>query len=133
MSERDLTRQERDWGILYERISKLLQQFGKVDAIGEGDYWLIDENWGFDQHKVEVQNLNLLDPKIVKSLQTLLGGFPDWEIMIAVALPGTEGIWPAMGLVIRRDEIIDGLQRQYFPKEFQNVRYEGSRPGTDRD
>jgi hypothetical protein len=32
-----------------------------------------------------------------------------------------------MGLVIRDDEIVDGLQRQYFPREFQTIKYEGSR------
>jgi hypothetical protein len=38
-----------------------------------------------------------------------------------------------MGLTIRDHEIIDGLQRQYFPREFQSIRYRGSRPGTERD
>jgi hypothetical protein len=30
-------------------------------------------------------------------------------------------------------EIIDGLQRQYFPKEFQNIEYVGARPDTVKD
>ena len=33
-----------------------------------------------------------------------------------------------MGLIVSGDEIVDGLQRQYLSKEFQNVEYEGSRP-----
>jgi hypothetical protein len=32
-----------------------------------------------------------------------------------------------MGLYIRPHEIIDGLQRRYFPKEFQDIAYEGAR------
>jgi hypothetical protein len=32
-----------------------------------------------------------------------------------------------MGLTVRAHEIIDNLKRQYFPKEFQVIEYEGSR------
>jgi hypothetical protein len=53
--------------------------------------------------------------------------------MVAVYVPGVGEDWPDMGLTIRAHEIVDGLQRSLFPKEFQNLRYEGSRPGTDRD
>ena len=38
-----------------------------------------------------------------------------------------------MGLTIRKHEIIDGLQRQYFPEEFQSFRYADSKPGTGFD
>jgi hypothetical protein len=38
-----------------------------------------------------------------------------------------------MGLTIRRHEIIDGLQRQYFPPAYRHFQYPGSRPGTERD
>lgn len=38
-----------------------------------------------------------------------------------------------MGLIIRRDEIVDGLQRGYLPAEFQKVVFEGSRTGTGYD
>jgi len=38
-----------------------------------------------------------------------------------------------MGLYIRPHEIIDALQRQYLPAEFQTVEYEGARRGTERD
>jgi hypothetical protein len=38
-----------------------------------------------------------------------------------------------MGLTIRAHEIIDGLQREFFPKEFRIFSYEDARPGTERD
>jgi hypothetical protein len=34
---------------------------------------------------------------------------------------------------VRPHEIIDGLQRQYFPKEFQGIEYEGSRREMGHD
>jgi len=92
------------------------------------DCLLLDENLGVWQHKIETSNLEMLRPVVIKSLQKLLVGYSNWEIVIAVSSPGKEKVWPSMGLVISEDEIIDGLQRQYFPKEFQSIEYEGSRP-----
>jgi hypothetical protein len=133
MDANDESDQERAWGALYDRIGDLLRPLAVENAFREGDYWLVDENWGVYQHKLEIQKLELLRPHVVKALQALLNGYRDWEIVVSVDVPGTEKSWPAMGLIIRDDEIIDGLQRQYFPLEFQSIAYEGSRPGTDRD
>jgi hypothetical protein len=41
--------------------------------------------------------------------------------------------WPNMGISIHDGEIVDDLQRQYFPKEFQDLVYEGSRRGKVTD
>jgi len=32
-------------------------------------------------------------------------------------------------LIIKPHEVIDGLRRQFFPKEYQEIKYEGSRRG----
>jgi hypothetical protein len=57
----------------------------------------------------------------------LLIEYPNWEITLT--LKGSEEeSRPAMGLVIRDDEIIDGLRREYLPAAFQSLQYEGSRP-----
>jgi hypothetical protein len=121
------TEQERAWGILYARLEKILGQFGKSDYLGHADYWLLDDNWGPKQHKLYINNLNMLAPRIVELLQGALSDFPDWEIVAAVALEGPGKFWPEMGLMIRANEIVDDLQRQYFPKEFQSVLYEGNK------
>jgi hypothetical protein len=123
------TKQERAWGVLYDRIQKVMRPLGKESGIGEGDYWLVDDNWGATQHKLGVNNLKLLDPKIVKQLQNCLRGYPDWEIVVAVDVLGPGESWPEMGLCIRLHEIVDELQRQYLPPEFQQLKYEGSRKG----
>jgi hypothetical protein len=125
--------QRREWVALYNQIKPVLQQFGEEDDHpGRKDYWLVNENLGLWQHRIETSNLEMVRPVVIKSLRKLLIAYPNWEITVAVTSPGTENVWPAMGLVIRDDEIIDGLQRQYFPKEFQAVEYEGSRPQGSR-
>jgi hypothetical protein len=62
----------------------------------------------------------MVRPVVVTLLQKSLIGYPGWEIVIAAGSLG--------GLVIRDDEIIDGLRRANLPKEFQTIEYEGSRP-----
>jgi hypothetical protein len=124
---------ETTWASLYGEIGSVLSQFGVEDATG-GDYWIVDRPYGYDQHNVNISNLKMLDPEVVYSLQEILKKFPGWEIFITVYVPSSaRERWPDMGLIIREHEIIDGLQRQYFPPEYQSVQYEGSRVGTDKD
>jgi hypothetical protein len=125
----DLAKQELEWAQLYARLEKILPQFGKSDYIGRGDYWVVDDNWGCRQHKLIITNLKMISPNIVKQLQKSLANFPNWEIVIAIDLEGPGKLWPEMGLIVRHHEIIDDLQRQYFPKEFRNLTYHGSRRG----
>lgn len=125
--------QDKRWSLLYQKIRERLSQFGHEDACRRRDFWVDDRDVGYSQQKVYVNNLALLRPRVIKSLQALLGNFPSWEIMVAVSIPDSGENWPTMGLTIRAHEIIDGLQRQYFPKEFQTIEYEGSRRGTEHD
>jgi hypothetical protein len=127
----DDTVQAATWERLYHSVASVLRQFGVEDSHQSGDYWIHDSYWGFPQVKVFVHNLALLSPRVVKALQRVLRNFVGWEIMVAVAVRGE--VWPDMGLTIRAHEIVDGLQRQYFPKEYRGFEYEGSRLGTDRD
>jgi hypothetical protein len=125
--------QERMWELLYDQIKRVVQHFGTEDYLGGADYLLVDDNYGWRRHTIEIHKLPMLNPELVRQLQSLLEHFTDWEIVIAVDIPGTETTWPRMGITIRRHEIIDGLQREYLPSEFRAVRYEGSRPGTGYD
>lgn len=126
---------EKLWEELYRRMTKVLDQYGVEYNFRtrKGDYWIIDEPYGFDQHNVYFNKLKMFAPKIVKELQGLLKQFPGWEIFVTAYIKPEGKSWPDMGLVIREHEIVDGLQRQYFPPEYQSIQYEGSRVGTDRD
>jgi len=121
--DRTTAEQEMDWQRLHDKITATLDRFGQKDPFGKGDYWLLDENWGWYAHQLEFQNLNLFRPETVKSLQALLVDFPDWEIMIRVSVPAMEGKWRGMGLIVWCDKVVDELQRQYLPKEFRNYVY----------
>src|SRR5262249_16250430 len=90
-------------------------------------YHLIDDNLDFHRQKIETEELKFIMPTVVKSLQQLLIGYPDWEIVMALASPD-KAVRPGMILVIPDDTITDGLQRQYLPEELRTIQYEGSRP-----
>jgi hypothetical protein len=119
---------------LRNRIDRLMKEFGRPDFVsGPGDYGVIGDYWGYPQVKVGIHNLSLLQPHIIKRLQQLLADFPEWEIVMTVAVRGHYYDWPDMGLYLRRQHILDTLQRQFFPEEFQRLAYEGSRRGTEEE
>jgi hypothetical protein len=115
----------REWALLYDAIGAILRRFGNEDDGGEWkDYLLVEENLGLWQHRIETSNPEMVRPDVVKLLQKSLIGYPNWEIVIAAGSFG--------GLVIRDDEIIDGLRRENLPNELRTIEYEGSRPQGSR-
>ena len=113
--------QAREWDALYALIREVLREFGREDYHAfDGDYLLVDENLGLHQHRIETEKPELVQPVVVKTLHQTLIGYPNWEIVIALAGHGI--------VIIRDDEIIDGLRRESLPTEFQTIEYEGSRP-----
>jgi hypothetical protein len=126
----DDAEQGRVWDLMYARLEEILRQFGKEDWLGRADFWIVSDNWGSRQHMLYINNLKMLTPSIVKLMQASLADYPGWEIVVDVSAKQYGQSWPTMGLIIRSHEIVDSLQRQYFPKEFQGFQYEGSRRGT---
>jgi hypothetical protein len=124
--------QGRTWEQLYGSVRDLLAQYGTDEATGRGDYWINDDNYGWERIQIIVQNRATLRPDIVAKLRELLLNLPTWQITMAVDVPGKEKEWPRMGLTIRKHEIIDGLRRDLMP-ELANVHFAGSRSGTEND
>lgn len=119
-----------------DRTYELLKRFGRphyLPAQPHGDYSVHGDYAGYPEIVVFVSNLQMLRPAVVVALQKLVKEFAGRQITVTVAVRGHYDDWPNMGLYIRPHEIIDGLQRQYFPKEFQNFKYPGARPGTVND
>jgi hypothetical protein len=124
--------------LIFERlrwgVDAILQKFGRPDSLStQGDYTVHGDYSGHPQVVAFVGDLKMLRPAVIYELQRLVKDFTGWEIEITVAVRGHYGDWPNMGLYIRPHEIIDGLQRQYFSKEFQDIAYEGARRGTAYD
>lgn len=119
-------RQEREWAALHSKIVTVLDKFGRGNRAGpdDCDYWLVDDNWGWWRHQLEVQNLNLLRPEVIRLLQQLLVDFPDWEITVRADDRDYDAKWPGMGIAIVPGRIIDDLQRDYLPESIRSFRYD---------
>jgi hypothetical protein len=135
MSPDEYDRRQNEQYVVFEqlddRVDKLLERFGRPDFLpGQryGDYHVHDDYSEYPQVVVFVENLELLRTPVVDALQELVREYPGWQIDLMVTLRGHED-WPNMGISIRANEIVDDLQRQYFPKEFQNLTYDGARKG----
>lgn len=128
----DDPQQDREWEALYRLVVQTMARYGVENAFGDGDYLIVDDNYGWRRQKIEVHTLKMLRKEIVQSLQALLKDYPSWAIVMAVDIPGKEH-WPLMGFTIRKHEIIDGLVRKYLPDEFKFLKIPGSRPGTGYD
>jgi hypothetical protein len=113
--------QERDWQVLYHAITRVLDRFGKKDARGKKDYWLVDDNWGPRRHRLLFQNLDLFQMDILRQLQAVLAGYAEWCITIQVDVCGKEKIWPGMGVIVYEDEIVDELRREFLPERFRDT------------
>jgi hypothetical protein len=109
---------------LRKEINALLSQYGRPDSLsGLGDYSAHADFRQSNQVKVSIGNLELLRAPIIAQLQSIVRKCPEWEIVIAVAVEGHFYDWPDKGLYIRPNEIVDELQRQYFPEEYQHISY----------
>jgi hypothetical protein len=96
------------------------------------DYLVVDDNYGWNLQKIEIHSLKMLKVPFINELRTFLNDFLDWQIVVAVDIPGKEH-WPLMGITIRKHEIIGGLRREVLPPEFKDFKIPGSRPGTGFD
>jgi hypothetical protein len=127
-------KQHKKWISLRDRLKPVLEQFGSEDSWDSelktvlNDYYFMEDNWGGNYHKVEIHNLRMLKPEVIKSIQGLLHDHPKWHVFIQVDVPGTEEAWPNMSLFVYADKVVDGLERDYLPEEFQGLVYEGSVP-----
>ncbi len=134
--ERQYAEQEEIFERIYDAVEDLLARFGRPDYLPEqphGDYQVHGDYCGYPEVVVFVDNLEMLRPNIVYALQELVRRFPGWQITMTVAVRGHMHEWPSMGLYIRSHEILDGLQREFFSKKFQNLKYDGARRGTAYD
>ena len=128
--DRRYEQQVRVFESLVQAVNAVVEQYGKHDSLEPGDYSVYEDYWGFPQVKVSIACLKMLEPFVIQRLQQVIKAYPGWEIVVAVVHRPNYKDWPEMGLFIRPHEIIDGLQRQYFPKEFRNIEYAGGETGN---
>jgi CO dehydrogenase/acetyl-CoA synthase delta subunit len=99
------TAHDQEWISLYGALRDILSQFGTEDPYGDGDYWIVDDNWGDRSHKVEVSKIAFLTPMLIASVKGALQHYPSWRVLLQVNQ--TVGASPATtaGYTVRRDGV----------------------------
>ena len=73
------------WQTLYEQLLCVLSRHGVNDPFGDGDFFLVDDDYGCSQQKVECMKAEAVTPALISDVQKLLSGFPtEWEVIFAV-------------------------------------------------
>ena len=96
----ELEKRDHEWRELYAALSKALSSLGTENAYGEGDYWLVDDDYGDTAQKVCVHALSFLRPEVIAAIQAPLKRLPHWRVLVQVdvevgGVPASSG-----GLVI---------------------------------
>jgi hypothetical protein len=71
-----------NWETVYAALKSALISFGKDDAFGDGDYWLIDDEWGGQFQKLCVTSCELDSSDLIRALQHCLLMFADWGVIV---------------------------------------------------
>jgi hypothetical protein len=125
--------QDETWDKLHARLVAHFELQGTESAVGEGDFWVVDDNYSWPNNIVYFFNLDLMTLPNIQSVQRMLADCPPWSVYLVVDVVGKETEWPPMGVTVRQHEIIDGLLRKYLPDRFRFLKIPGSRPGTGYD
>jgi hypothetical protein len=75
--------QESEWNKVFDNLKTVLLDFGRVDAFGDGDFCLIDDNYGTPQHKIEVSPEFVVSDIFLAALQKVLVPMSlTWEVIL---------------------------------------------------
>lgn len=110
---------DEQWAALYADLLHALAPFGRNDAFGEGDFWLVDDDWGGHQHKVCITSLPFLTRAVTDSIQATLNRYPPvWEVVVAMEFDDPNRPPDGEGLIVRSTEIESHWDTQRVFEDF---------------
>jgi len=113
------TVQGQEWQALYKELTALLERHGKQDAHGNGDFWIVDDNYGSAQHKVCVTRLRFLTRPIAANVQRLLRKYTlGWEVLFSLDDEKMRPTPDDLGISVRKTEIREFWSSERMRKAF---------------
>lgn len=92
-----------EWKVLYDAVRNVCEKHGNEDCYGNGDYWVVDDDWGGVSQKILVSSASFLTPKLVEELANCIAKTQLYGAQIFVVLElktNSLKLPPTMGLVI---------------------------------
>jgi hypothetical protein len=100
------TEQDAERRLLYAKLSGLLESAGESDPFGDGDYWLVDDNWGSRQHKLCVFRIESITSTLIEEIQKILKPFGvEWEVLVALDLKDKKYTGGPEGMLIKANSV----------------------------
>ena len=76
------SRRER-WEALYDALLDVLSSLGTNHPDGEGDFWIVDDDWDGNLHKVCITKPDFWSNSVKDVIQKLLAtSFSDWGVVV---------------------------------------------------
>ena len=99
----DMRRQE--WQSLYDVLCRTLASLGTENARGNGDYWLVDDDYGDTTQKLCVWRPEFLQPSLIRLLQAKLGAYSHWRVMVQLEVKVNGVLDTSNGFLVYHDKI----------------------------
>jgi hypothetical protein len=117
MTEQDRQRQE--WEALYSEVQALLTKYGKEDQYGNGDFWIVDDNYGLSQHKVCVFQVSFITRPLALEVQRALRKHSlPWEVLFAFDKPDSRRDPNDLGVSVHKSKIEECWNVERMEKAF---------------
>ena len=116
--------QQREWDALYAELGALLDEHGKQNPYGDGDFWVVDDNYGSPQHKVCVTRVSFLTRPVALEVQRILRKYSlAWEVLFSLDKAELRPTANDLGVLVRKTDIQEHWSaermQQAFGSEFR--------------
>jgi hypothetical protein len=112
---------EREWSELYGRATDYLSNQGfTFGPFPDTDSWVVDEHYNLCLLQVETTNLDLIHPRIIDGLRSILNDYPAFALTMKLIRTADR---PGMGIIIYQGKIEDELLRDHLPAPYRDFIY----------
>ncbi|SED99669.1 hypothetical protein SAMN05444161_4584 [Rhizobiales bacterium GAS191] len=112
-----------EWIELKEILEKFLRSHGAESAFGEGDFWIVDEFYEFQQ-KIYFTSWKLVKPNIIEYIQReILKLFTNWIVIVVVDLSDPIHREPVAWFRISFTEITKFINSERLPPELKDLMF----------
>lgn len=75
------------WTECYQTLHRELMKLGTESPFGDGDFWLVDEDYGAFDQKICVFQAAFLNKVLIRSIQSVLvRDFQNWRVFIVLEI-----------------------------------------------
>ena len=95
-----------EWEALNAELVAVLAPFGHENPYGDGDFWVVDDDWGGYQHKICVSKLPFLTREVAEAVQRAIAKYTSpWEVVIALDYSDPSRPSDGEGILVRKSSI----------------------------